>query len=313
MGKLSGRVAVITGAGRGIGASLARIMAAEGCALVVNDLGVAMDGSGEDAHPAQAVVDEIIAAGGVARASFADVSDHDAAAGILETALGEFGRLDVLVNVAGILRDRMIFNMSEEEWDAVIRVHLKGTFNTCRHASAYWRKERRGKYRIINFTSGSGLHGAPGQPNYAAAKLGIVGFTYSLANALGHYGVTANAIAPGAATRMTASIPDERRRNLGFAGDDPRRSPDNIAPPVVYLASEASDWLTGRVIGASGYRISLYSNPEMIREIASPVPWSLDDAFEQMERSFRPAVEGRRGFGVPRPAPADRKDHKEGR
>lgn len=300
MGRLDGRVAVVTGAGRGIGASLARIMAAEGCAVLVNDLGVSLEGSGEDAAPAEQVVQEIVAAGGVARASFADVADHHAALGIVETALEEFGQLDVLVNVAGILRDRMIFNMSEEEWDAVVRVHLKGTFNTCKHASVYWRKERRGQYRIVNFTSGSGLHGAPGQPNYAAAKLGIVGLTYSLANALGAYGVTANAIAPGAATRMTASIPDERRRNLGIIQDDPRRSPDNIAPPVVYLASTASDWLTGRVIGASGYRISLYSNPEVIREISSPVPWSLDDAFAHMERSFRPAVEGRRGFGAPR-------------
>jgi NAD(P)-dependent dehydrogenase (short-subunit alcohol dehydrogenase family) len=298
VGHLDGRVAIITGAGRGIGASLARIMAAEGCAVVVNDLGGEVDGSGGDARPAEQVVEEIVAAGGVAKADFSDVADHAAAEGIVEAALDEFGKLDVLVNVAGILRDRMVFNMSEDEWDAVIRVHLKGTFNTSKHAAVYWRKERRGKYRIINFTSGSGLHGAPGQPNYAAAKLGIVGFTYSLANSLGPYGVTANAIAPGAATRMTASIPGERRRNMGFDQEDPRRSPDNIAPPVVFLASEESDWLNGRVIGASGYRISLYNNPEVIREIASPEPWNLDAAFELMKSSFRPAIEGRRGFGA---------------
>ena len=300
MGLLDGRVAIITGAGRGIGASLARIMAAEGCAVLVNDLGVDVDGAGQDTGPAATVVDEIVAAGGVAKANFADVSDYKAAEGILQAALDEFGRADVLVNVAGILRDRMVFNMSEEEWDAVIRVHLKGTFNTCKHASVYWRKERRGQYRIINFTSGSGLFGAPGQPNYAAAKLGIVGFTYSLANSLGAYGVTANAIAPGAATRMTATIPDARRRNLGMNQEDPVRSPDNIAPPVVYLASEQSEWLTGRVIGASGYRISLYNNPEVIREVSTPEPWKLEDAFAAMERSFRPAIEGRRGFGAPR-------------
>ncbi len=300
MGRLDGRVAIITGAGRGIGASLARIMAAEGCAVVVNDLGVDVDGSGEDSSPAAAVVEEIVSAGGVAVANFADVSDFQAAEGIVQSSLEEFGQLDVLVNVAGILRDRMVFNMSEDEWDAVIRVHLKGTFNTCKHASVYWRKERRGKYRIINFTSGSGLHGAPGQPNYAAAKLGIVGFTYSLANSLGPYGVTANAIAPGAATRMTSTIPGARARGLGLESDDPRRSPDNVAPPVVYLASEESDWLNGRVIGASGYRISLYNNPEVIREIASPEPWDLDQMFDLMERSFRPAIEGRRVFGAPR-------------
>lgn len=298
MGRLDGRVAIITGAGRGIGASLARTMAAEGCAVVVNDLGGDVDGSGEDTGPAADVVDEIVSAGGVAKANFADVSDFQAAEGIIQSALEEFGQLDVLVNVAGILRDRMVFNMSEEEWDAVIRVHLKGTFNTCKHASVYWRKERRGKYRVINFTSGSGLHGAPGQPNYAAAKLGIVGFTYSLANSLGPYGVTANAIAPGAATRMTATIPGARERGFALGSDDPQRSPDNIAPPVVYLASEESDWLNGRVIGASGYRISLYNNPEVVREIASPTPWDLDDAFKLIEQSFRPAVEGRRVFGA---------------
>ncbi|MFP6629602.1 MAG: SDR family NAD(P)-dependent oxidoreductase, partial [Myxococcota bacterium] len=228
MGRLDGRVAIITGAGRGIGASLARIMATEGCAVVVNDLGGDVDGSGENTGPAADVVDEIVSAGGVAKANFADVSDFQAAEGIIQSALEEFGQLDVLVNVAGILRDRMVFNMSEEEWDAVIRVHLKGTFNTSKHASVYWRKERRGKYRVINFTSGSGLHGAPGQPNYAAAKLGIVGFTYSLANSLGPYGVTANAIAPGAATRMTATIPGARERGLALGSEDPRRSPDNI-------------------------------------------------------------------------------------
>ncbi len=300
MGRLDGRVAIITGAGRGIGASLARIMAAEGCAVVVNDLGAAVDGAGEDSQPADQVVEEIVSAGGVAKSNFEDVSDHTAAERIVQSAIDEFGQLDVLVNVAGILRDRMLFNMSEQEWDDVVRVHLKGTYNPTKHASVYWRKERRGKYRIINFTSGSGLHGAPGQPNYAAAKLGIVGFTYSCANALGPYGVTANAIAPGAATRMTATIPGARRRNLGLTADNPVRSPDNIAPPVVYLASEESDWLNGRVIGASGYRISLYNNPEVIREIASPEPWSLDDAFEHIERSFRPAVEGRSGFGAQR-------------
>jgi NAD(P)-dependent dehydrogenase (short-subunit alcohol dehydrogenase family) len=298
MGLLDGRVAIITGAGRGIGASLARIMAAEGCAVVVNDLGVSVDGSGEDSKPADQVVEDIVDAGGVAKANFADVADFDAAEGIVQSAVDEFGQLDVLVNVAGILRDRMVFNMSEEEWDSVIRVHLKGTFNTCKHASVLWRKERRGKYRIINFTSGSGLHGAPGQPNYAAAKLGIVGFTYSLANSLGPYGVTANAIAPGAATRMTATIPDARKRNLGVGQEDPIRSPDNIAPPVVYMASEQSDWLNGQVVGASGYRISLYNKPEVIREIASPAAFDLKEAFEHMERSFRPAVEGRRGFGA---------------
>jgi NAD(P)-dependent dehydrogenase (short-subunit alcohol dehydrogenase family) len=295
VGRLDGRVAIVTGAGRGIGASTARLLAREGGAVVVNDLGGAVDGSGSDQSAAQQVVDEIVAAGGTAVANFDDVGDHAAGEKIVQHALDEFGRLDVLVNVAGILRDRMVFNMSEQEWDDVIRVHLKGTFNTTKFAAIYWRKAREGHYRLINFTSGSGLHGAPGQPNYAAAKLGIVGFTYSCANALGAYGVTSNAISPGAATRMTATIPEGRRRQMSLRQDpeDPIRSPDNVALPVAYIASAESDWLNGRVIQASGYRIGLYDEPEVIREIASPTRWSLDDVFTNMERSFRPVVEPR--------------------
>jgi len=246
------------------------------------------------------VVDEIVAAGGTAVVNGDDVSDHAAAERIIQCALDEFGQLDVLVNVAGILRDRMIFNMSKEEWDDVVRVHMTGTFNTSKFAAIQWRKERKGHYRIINFTSGSGLFGAPGQPNYAAAKMGIVGLTYSCANSLAAYGVTANAIAPGAATRMTDTIPGGRRRQLSLTNDDPKRSPDNIAPPVVYLASTESDWLTGRVIGARGYQMTLYSNPEPIREISSPEPIELDDAFELIESTFKPAVEGPRRMGQPR-------------
>jgi NAD(P)-dependent dehydrogenase (short-subunit alcohol dehydrogenase family) len=293
MGRLDGRVAIVTGAGRGIGASTARLLAREGGAVVVNDLGGAVDGTGSDQSAAAQVVNEIVEAGGTAVANFDDVGDHAAAEKIVQHALDEFGRLDVLVNVAGILRDRMVFNMSEQEWDDVIRVHLKGTFNTSKFAAIHWRKAREGHYRLINFTSGSGLHGAPGQPNYAAAKLGIVGFTYSCANALGAYGVTSNAISPGAATRMTATIPEGRRRQMSLSQEDPIRSPDNVALPVAYIASAESDWLNGRVIQASGYRIGLYDEPEIIRELSSPTQWSLDDVFTNMERSFRPVVEPR--------------------
>src|ERR1700727_1963133 len=228
-GLLEGRVSIVTGAGRGIGASVARLLAAEGAQVVVNDLGVSVDGTGADKSPAQQVVDDIKAAGGEAVVNADDVADFQSGEAIIRQAIDTYGRLDVLVNVAGILRDRMIFNMTEEEWDAVVRVHMKGTFNTCRFASAYWREQRNADahHRIINFTSGSGLHGAPGQPNYAAPKNGIVGLTYSLANSLGRYGVTANSIAPGAAPRMGASIPEARRRN---SQTDPERSPDNVAP-----------------------------------------------------------------------------------
>ena len=286
---LEGRVAIVTGAGRGIGASVARLLAAEGAQVVVNDLGVAVDGTGADKTPAQQVVEEIKAAGGEAVVNSDDVADFQAAESIIRQAIGTFGKLDVLVNVAGILRDRMVFNMTEEEWDAVVRVHMKGTFNTVRFASAYWREQRNPEAhnRIINFTSGSGLHGAPGQPNYAAAKNGIVGFTYSCANALGRYGVTANSIAPGAATRMGASIPEDRRRN---SQTDPERSPDNVAPAVAYLASEGSDWCTGQTIRAMGYTIGLYNVPTVIREIATDKPWDLPAAFALIEKNFKPAV-----------------------
>src|SRR5689334_23449934 len=230
MARLDGRVAIVTGAGRGIGRSVARLLASEGASVVVNDLGGDVDGSGASTGPAHDVVAEVAEAGGKAIANGADISDHVAAEQLVESAIEQFGRLDVLVNVAGILRDRMVFNMTEQEWDDVIRVHLKGTFNTTKFASAHWRslRDESAQNRIINFTSVSGLHGAPGQPNYAAAKMGIVGLTYSSAHSLAKYGVTVNAISPGAATRMTASIPTDRRRAGAPSGDD-ERSPDNVA------------------------------------------------------------------------------------
>jgi NAD(P)-dependent dehydrogenase (short-subunit alcohol dehydrogenase family) len=291
MGTLDGRVAIVTGAGRGIGRSTALLLAAEGASVVVNDLGGNVDGSGADKGPAQLVVDEITAAGGKAVASGADISDHASAEELIKSAIGEFGQLDVLVNVAGILRDRMIFNMTEQEWDDVIRVHLKGTFNTSKFASAHWRslRDENAQHRIINFTSVSGLHGAPGQPNYAAAKMGIVGLTWSCANALAKYGVTVNAVSPAAATRMTDSIPTQRRRSDRPSDEDDRRSPDNVARVVAYLASERSGWLTGRIVHSSGYEVALYNNAGPVIRLLNEQPWQLDELADQIERSFRPA------------------------
>jgi NAD(P)-dependent dehydrogenase (short-subunit alcohol dehydrogenase family) len=290
MARLDGRVAIVTGAGRGIGRSVARLLAGEGASVVVNDLGTAMDGSGQDGGPAHDVVAEIAEAGGQAVASGADISDHAAAEGLIAGAIEQFGRLDVLVNVAGILRDRMVFNMTEQEWDDVIRVHLKGTFNTTKFASAHWRslRDETAQNRIINFTSVSGLHGAPGQPNYAAAKMGIVGLTYSSAHSLAKYGVTVNAISPGAATRMTDSVPTERRRSRRAPADE--RSPDNVAPIVAYLASERSGWITGRILHSMGYEVSLYSNPEPVVRLIGTGPWDADALSEQVERSFGPLL-----------------------
>jgi NAD(P)-dependent dehydrogenase (short-subunit alcohol dehydrogenase family) len=289
MARLDGRVAVVTGAGRGIGRSVARLLASEGASVVVNDLGSAVDGSGDDSGPAHDVVAEIAEAGGKAVANGADISVFAAAENLVQTAIEEFGRLDILVNVAGILRDRMVFNMTEQEWDDVIRVHLKGTFNTTRFASAHWRslRDESAQNRIINFTSVSGLHGAPGQPNYAAAKMGIVGLTWSSARALGKYGVTVNAISPGAATRMTDSVPTDRRRTRPEVDE---WSPDNVAPIVAYLASERSGWITGRIIHSSGYEVSLYSNPEPVVRIVGTGPWQPDALAEQVERSFGPLL-----------------------
>ena len=299
MGMLDNRVAIVTGAGRGIGAEVSKLFAAQGAKVIVNDLGGSVDGSGAAAAPADEVVAYIKDTGGEAQANYSSVADYDAAEGIIQQAIDEYGRLDILVNVAGILRDRMVFNMTEEEWDAVVDVHMKGTFNTTKYASIYWRTEREGHYRLINFTSGSGLFGAPGQPNYAAAKLGIVGFTYSCANALGRYGVTSNAIGPGAATRMTDTVPDERRSGVVTESTDadPRMSPANVAVPIVYMASEASDWLNGQVIGAMGYDISLYTQYAVQRQLSGTERWDVERAAEEIERVFKPAVTGERRVG----------------
>jgi NAD(P)-dependent dehydrogenase (short-subunit alcohol dehydrogenase family) len=290
MGRLDGRVAIVTGAGRGIGRSVALLLASEGASVVVNDLGVAVDGSGQDSGPAADTVGAITEAGGKAVANGADISNWGQAEGLVNTAIEEFGRLDVLVNVAGILRDRMIFNMTEQEWDDVIRVHMKGTFNTSRFASAYWRslRDENAQNRIINFTSVSGLHGAPGQPNYAAAKMGIVGLTWSCAHSLAKYGVTSNAISPGASTRMTDSVPTERRRTRSAGADE--RSPDNVAPIVAYLASEQSGWINGRILHSTGYEVSLYSNEDPISRIIGTGPWEADELAEQVEKSFGPIL-----------------------
>ncbi|RAY15600.1 short-chain dehydrogenase [Actinomadura craniellae] len=290
MSSLTGRVAVVTGAGRGIGAGIARLFAQEGAAVVVNDLGVDLDGSAGGTNPAGEVAAEITRAGGSAVADHGDVSDPATGERLVRTAVEQFGKLDVLVNAAGILRDRMIFNMSEEEWDDVIRVHLKGHFNTIKPAAAHWRDQRAedGHFRIINFTSGSGLFGAPGQPNYAAAKMGVVGLTYSCANSLARYGVTANAISPVAATRMTASIPGDRKKARAVTED--QRAAENVAPVVTYIAGTASDWLTGRIIGANGYDVTLYGNPEPVRVISGSSRWDAGALGESMERLFRPAV-----------------------
>lgn len=288
MGLLDGRTALVTGAGRGIGAAVAEGLAAEGATVLVSDAGVGVDGVGHDATPAESVAAAINEGGGKAFADATDITDFAACADLIGRAATTLGGLDVVVNAAGILRDGMVFKMSEQDWDAVVAVHLKGTFNITRHAAAWWRENRGGQYRLINFTSMSGLQGAPSQPNYAAAKMGIVGFTYSCANALARYGVTANVVSPGAATRMTGSVPAERRRSV--TAPDAERSPDNVAPLVAYLASEESGWINGRIVHARGYEVALYNNPEPVVRVIGTGPWDLDALAEQVERSFGPLL-----------------------
>lgn len=251
---LDGRTAIVTGAGRGIGREYALMLAEHGANVVVNDVGAARDGSGGDAGPAQDVVQEITAAGGQAVANTDDISTWDGGESIVGQAVSTFGGLDVLVNNAGILRDRMLFSMSEEEWDSVIKVHLKGTFATSRHAAAYWRDRAKNgdtnDARIINTSSVAGLYNNPGQTNYGAAKAGIAAFTQIAAQELGRYGVTVNAVAPGALTRLTADLgmPDEM-----LAKFEPRW----VAPVITWLASSQSADITGQVIEASGVVLAI--------------------------------------------------------
>ena len=244
-----GRVCIVTGAGRGIGREYALMLATNGANVVVNDLGAARDGTGGDAGPAQQVVDEIVNAGGHAAANTDDISSFIGAKALIEQAVDTFGGLDVVVNNAGILRDRMLFSMTEDEWDSVIKVHLKGTFGPSRFASEYWRnRAKEGKpndARLINTTSVAGIYANPGQTNYAAAKAGIAAFTQVAAQELSRYGVTANAIAPGALTRLTndLNLPDEITQRF-----DPRW----VAPVVTRLASADSADVTGQIIESSG-------------------------------------------------------------
>jgi NAD(P)-dependent dehydrogenase (short-subunit alcohol dehydrogenase family) len=257
MGICDGRVAIVTGAGRGIGREHALLLAAQGASIVVNDLGGSRDGSGGDAGPAQEVVDEIIAAGGQAVANTDDVSDFAGAEKLVGTGIEAFGKVDVLINNAGILRDRMLVNMTEAEWDSVIKVHLKGTFAPSHFVANHFRdRSKAGEQvdgRIINTTSPSGIYGNVGQTNYGTAKAGIASFTIIAAKELGRYGVTVNAIAPAALTRMTEDL------GMGQLTDEAKEemSPRHIAPIVCWLASPLSAGVTGRVFDVSGRILSV--------------------------------------------------------
>jgi NAD(P)-dependent dehydrogenase (short-subunit alcohol dehydrogenase family) len=258
-GICAGRVVVVTGAGRGLGRAHALAFAAEGASVVVNDLGVGLDGAPGPGSPAHRVVEEIRAAGGEAVAHGADIATSAGAESLVAAALETYGRLDTLVNNAGFLRDRMLVNLDEDDWDAVLRVHLKGHFLPLKHAAAHWRAEakagRTPVARIVNTSSGAGLLGSVGQGNYSAAKAGIVGLTLVAAAELGRYGVQVNAVAPAARTRMTEGTFAETMAapDSGFDA----MAPGNVSPLVVWLGSAASAGVTGRVFEAEGGRITV--------------------------------------------------------
>ena len=280
---LDGKVAVVTGGGRGIGRAVSMLLAAEGTKVVVNDYGVAVDGTQPSEGPAADVAEEIRAAGGTAVPNFDTVATVEGGENMVRQALDEFGRLDIIVCVAGILRDRMIFNLTEEEWDAVIAVHLKGHYCVTKPASIIFRQQRSG--RIITFTSGSGLRGSSGQANYGAAKAGIAGFTRVVARDLGRYGVTCNSISPGAQTRMTATVPQSARQAREARGiaSAPRpaaaveRSPEQVAPMVAYLSTDDAWNINGQIFAVSGGTVSLLYHPTPYRTIFKEGTWTVDE------------------------------------
>jgi NAD(P)-dependent dehydrogenase (short-subunit alcohol dehydrogenase family) len=298
--RLKGKVAVVTGAGRGLGRAHALALAAEGAKVVVNDLGGAVDGTGADRSPADEVVAEIKKMGGEAVANYDSVATMEGGERIIKTALDTFGGLDILINNAGVLRDRTVFNMTEEEWDTVMKVHLYGHFYCTKFACIYFRqqwKEKQKGGRIVNTSSAAGL-GNMGQANYSAAKEGIVGFTRTVARDMGRYGVTCNAIRPGAGTRMTLT-PElkaawEKRAAAGLPGVGAEAglppllamTPEDVSPMVVFLCTDEAANINGCTFDVHGGDIALYSEPGNFRSIYKKGIWTVDELCELAPKSL---------------------------
>ena len=297
---LQDKVAIVTGAGRGVGKGVAHQLAEEGAKVVVVDLGVNVDVTGANQSVAEQVANEIKEAGGTAVACAESVATMAGGENIIQTAIDSFEKLDIVVTCAGILRDRMVFNMSEEEWDDVIAVHLKGTFTIVKNACILFRQQRSG--RVITFSSTSGLYGNSGQANYGAAKEGIAGFTRVVARDMGRYGVTANSISPSASTRMTTSVPEEARSLRASRGITSgssttlRGEPEDIAPFVTWLASDESSHVNGHVFHVTAGLISLLNEPDPIKTIHKEGRWPL----EELAKVFPATL----GLELHNPAPA---------
>jgi NAD(P)-dependent dehydrogenase (short-subunit alcohol dehydrogenase family) len=287
---LEGKVAAVTGGGSGIGREICKLMAAEGAKVVVNDLGTAVDGVGQSRSAADQTIEMIKQAGGEATPNYDSVATPEGGQNIIQTTVNAYGKIDILVHVAGILRDRMIFNMSIEEWDAVINVHLRGAFCVVKPACVLMRAQKSGC--IINFSSISAA-GNSGQANYSAAKAGILGLTRTVARDMAKYGVRANAIWPGANTRMTATVPESARqiraeRGIGQAAPMPptERKPEHVASVVAFLASDMAQDITGWTVGISGDRLSLIEDPRPVKTVFCPGGWTLDKVTELWPQAF---------------------------
>jgi NAD(P)-dependent dehydrogenase (short-subunit alcohol dehydrogenase family) len=287
MGMLDGKVVAVTGAGRGVGREIALLCAAHGAAVIVNDPGVGGGGEGGDAGPAHDTANDILAAGGKAYANMASVADPVGATSIIEDAVQRFGRIDAVVNNAGILRDTIWHKMSHEDWRAVIDVHLHGSFNVSKAATPYFREQQSGSF--IHFTSTSGLIGNIGQANYSAAKLAIVGLSQSIALDMARAGVRSNCIAPFAWSRMTASIPAETPEQKLRVERMKTMSADKIAPLVVYLASDASKDVTNQIFSVRKNEITLFNKPRPVRSMTKVEGWTPEAIADELIPSFRPS------------------------